>query len=107
MKAARLSALVMLLAGCINPVPPTATIETSATHNVAVGGLAQLVVKLTNTGPAIPHLRLVFMTTDKCYDLHTVTDFAVFITVTCVSSFDSRDPAAAASSSFSTRSITP
>lgn len=54
MKVAGLGALVLLLAGCTNPVPPTPTVETSATQSVAVGGLAQLVVKLTNTGPAIP-----------------------------------------------------
>ncbi|HKB32558.1 MAG TPA: hypothetical protein VKF16_01700 [Candidatus Dormibacteraeota bacterium] len=105
MKAARLFALVLLLAGCINPVPPTATIETSATQNVAVGGLAQLVVKLTNTGPAIPHLGLVFMTADKWYDHHTVTDFGGCTIATDASAFDCGDLAAGASASFSIMGI--
>ena len=74
MRVAGLLALVLLLGGCTNPVPLTATIETSATQGVAVGGRAQLVVKLTNTGPAIPHIGLVFMTADKWYEHHTVTD---------------------------------
>jgi hypothetical protein len=70
MKVGGLAALVPLAASCDNPVPLAATVETSATQNVAIGGRAQLVVKLTNTGPAIPHLGLVFMTADKWYE-HT------------------------------------
>jgi hypothetical protein len=101
MKAGGLVALVLLLAGCTNPVPPTATVETSATQNVAVGGLAQLVVKLTNTGPAIPHLGLVFMTADKWYDHHTVTDLGGCTIATDASAFDCGDLAAGASASYS------
>ena len=101
MKVARLVALVLLLAGCTNPVPPTATVETSATENVAVGGLAQLVVKLTNTGPAIPHLGLVFMTSDKWYEQHTVSDLGGCSIAGDASAFDCGDLAAGASASFS------
>jgi len=101
MKVAGLGALVLLLAGCTNPVPPTATVETSATQSVAVGGLAQLVVKLTNTGPAIPHLGLVFMTADKWYDHHTVTDLGGCTIASDASAFDCGDLAAGASASFS------
>ena len=101
MQVARVVALVLLLAGCTNPIPPTATVETSATENVAVGGLAQLVVKLTNTGPAIPHLGLVFMTADKWYDHHTVTDLGGCTIATDASAFDCGDLAAGASASFS------
>jgi hypothetical protein len=101
MKLAGLLALVMLLAGCTNPVPLTATVETSATQDVVVAGLAQLVVKLTNTGPAIPHLGLVFMTADKWYEHHTVSDLGGCTLAADASAFDCGDLAAGASASFS------
>jgi hypothetical protein len=101
MKAAGLFALVLILAGCTNPVPLTATVETSTTLNVAVSGTAQLVVKLTNTGPTIPHLGLVFMTADKWYEHHTVSDFGGCTLATDSSAFDCGDVAAGASASFS------
>lgn len=101
MKAAGLFALVLILAGCTNPVPLTATVETSATQNVAISGTAQLVVKLTNTGPTIPHLGLVFMTADKWYEHHTVSDFGGCTLATDSSAFDCGDVAAGASASFS------
>lgn len=101
MKVARLVALVLLLAGCANFVPLSATVETSATQSVAVAGRAQLVVKLTNTGPAIPHLGLVFMTADKWYVHHTVTDLGGCTVAIDASAFDCGDLAAGASASFS------
>lgn len=101
MKVVGLAALALLLANCTNPVPPTVAVETSATQNVAVGGRAQLVVKLTNTGPAIPHLGLVFMTGDKWYAHHTVTDLGGCTIATDASAFDCGDLAAGASASFS------
>jgi hypothetical protein len=101
MKVAGLVALVLLAAGCASPVPLTATSDTSATQTVAVGGRAQLVVKLTNTGPAIPHLGLVFMTADKWYEHHTVTDLGGCTIASDSSAFDCGDLAAGASASFS------
>src|ERR1700687_3148994 len=101
MKAVGLVGFVLLLGGCANPVPLTATADTSATQTVAVGGRAQLVVKLTNTGPAIPHLGLVFMTADKWYDHHTVTDLGGCTIASDASAFDCGDLAAGASASFS------
>ena len=101
MKVARMVALVLLLGGCTTPVPPTATVETSATQTVAVGGRAQLVVKLTNTGPDIPHLGLVFMTVDKWYEQHTVSDLGGCTIASDASAFDCGDLAAGASASFS------
>jgi hypothetical protein len=65
MKSGRWFALLLLCAGCTSPPIFTATVGVSATQNATVGGQAQLVVMLTNTGPAIPHLGLVFMTADK------------------------------------------
>jgi hypothetical protein len=93
-------ALVLLVVGCANPTPLTATVEASATQSVAVGGRSQLVVKLTNTGPAIPHLGLVFMTADKWYDHHTVSDFGGCTLASDASAFDCGDVAAGATASF-------
>src|SRR6202158_1689421 len=101
MKAVGLVGFMLLLGGCTSPVPLTATVETSATQTVAVGGRAQLVVKLTNTGPAIPHLGLVFMTADKWYDHHTVTDLGGCTIASDASAFDCGDLAAGACASFS------
>src|SRR6202521_1887745 len=101
MKVGGLVALVLLLAGCDNPVPLAATVEASATQNVAVGGRAQLVVKLTNTGPAIPPLGLVFMPVDKWYEQHTVSDLGGCSIASDASAFDCGDLAAGASASFS------
>ena len=101
MKLAALVALVLLAPGCANPVPLTATVETSATQTVAVTGRAQLVVKLTNTGPAIPHLGLVFMTADKWYEHHAVSDLGGCTLATDASAFDCGNVAAGATASFS------
>jgi len=101
MKVAGLVVLGLLLAGCSNPTPLTATVETSATQKVAVGGRAQLVVKLTNTGPAIPHLGLVFMTADKWYEHHTVSDLGGCTIASDASALDCGDVAAGATASFS------
>src|ERR1700682_2057582 len=101
MKAVGLVGFVLLLGGCANPVPLPVTADTSATQTVAVGGRTQLVVKLSNTGPAIPHLGLVFMTADKWYDHHTVTDLGGCTIASDASAFDCGDLAAGASASFS------
>src|ERR1700674_3453286 len=100
MKVAGVVALMLLLGGCTTPVPPTATVETSATQTVAVGGRAQLVVKLTNTGPAIPHLGLVFMTADKWYEHHTVSDLGGCTIASDASAFDCGDLGAGATATY-------
>src|SRR6202171_6453460 len=74
MRLGSLVAMVLAFSGCTNAVPLTVAVQTAATQDVAVGGQAQLVVMLTNTGPAIPHLGLVFMTADKWYVHHAVSD---------------------------------
>ena len=94
-------ALGLLVAGCANPVPLTATVSASASQNVAIGGPAQLVVKLTNTGPAIPHLGLVFRTADKWYEHHTVSDLAGCTIAADASAFDCGDLGAGESASYS------
>jgi hypothetical protein len=94
-------AMVIVVAGCSNPVPLTATVSTSASQNLAIGGPAQLVVKLTNTGPAIAHLGLVFRTTDKWYEHHTVSDLGGCTVAADASAFDCGDLGAGESASYS------
>jgi len=100
MKVAGLVALVLIMAGCDNPVPLTALVETSATKDAPVGGRAQLSVKLTNTGPAIPHLGLVFRTADRWYEHHTVSDLGGCALAADASAFDCGDVGAGATASF-------
>lgn len=71
--------LVAFLASgiCVSSDPLTATVDAVATQSAAVGGPAELVVKVTNTGPAIYHLGLVFRTTDRWYERHEMTDFGL------------------------------
>jgi hypothetical protein len=91
MKAGVLVALVLFITACADPVPLKATFSTSASQNVVVGERAQLVVKLTNTGPAIPHLGLVFRTADKWFEHHTVSDLGGCTIATDASAFDCGD----------------
>ena len=100
MKVAGLLALVLIMAGCVNPVPLSAVVETSATQDASVGDRAQLLVKLTNTGPAIPHLGLVFRTADKWYEHHDVSDFGGCAVAADASAFDCGDVDAGATASF-------
>jgi hypothetical protein len=100
MKVAGLVALVLMMAGCVNPVPLGALVETSATQDAAVGGRAQLLVKLTNTGPAIPHLGLVFRTSDRWYEHHTVSDLGGCALAADASAFDCGYVDAGATASF-------
>ena len=74
MKSGRRVALLLLCTACASPAIFTATVTASATQTATVGAQAQLVVMIANTGPAIPHLGLVFMSADKWYVHHTVTD---------------------------------
>jgi hypothetical protein len=100
MKVAGLVALVLVTAGCVNPVPLSAIVATSATQQTTVGGRAQLLVKLTNTGPAIPHLGLVFRTADRWYEHHTVSDLGGCVLAADASAFDCGDVEAGATASF-------
>jgi hypothetical protein len=100
MKVAGLVGLILLMAGCINPVPLSALVETSATQDAAAGGRAQLLVKLTNTGPAIPHLGLVFRSGDRWYDHHMVSDLGGCAVAADASAFDCGDVEAGATASF-------
>src|ERR1700737_5095428 len=91
MKAGLVVALALLTSLCANPLPFTATFSTSASQNVVVGERAQLVVKLTNTGPLIPPLALVFRTADKWFEHHTVSDLGGCTVAADASAFDCGD----------------
>ena len=100
MKAGVLVALVLLTSLCANPVPFTATFTTSASQNVVVGERAQLAVKLTNTGPLIPHLGLVFRTADKWYEHHNVSDLGGCTIAADAAAFDCGDLGAGETATF-------
>lgn len=100
MKAALGVALIVLSACIETPMPFTANVTASATQTATVGGRAQFVVNVTNTGPAIPHLGLTFVSADKWYERHTLTDPGGCTIVVDSSAFDCGDLAAGASATF-------
>jgi hypothetical protein len=93
---------VVLLAGvCSAPVPLTANVDAVASHSAVIGGAEQLVVKVTNTGPPVPHLGLVFRTSDHWYERHKMTDLGGCTIATEQSGFDCGDLAKSESKTFS------
>jgi len=93
---------VVLVSACLDTPPAlTADVNVSASQTDAVGGRAQLVVNITNTGPAISHIGLTFMSADKWYERHTVTDPSGCTITTDYSALDCGDLAAGVSATFS------
>jgi hypothetical protein len=101
MKAAVLVAVILLPACLDAPTPFTADVNVSASRTDSVGGRAQFVVNVTNTGPAIAHIGLTFMSADKWYERHTVTDPGGCTVATDFSALDCGDLGAGASATFS------
>ncbi len=97
--------VAMLSAACADPVPLTANVEVIATTSAEVGGAVQLVVKVTNTGPLIPHLGLVFRTADKWYEKHRMTDLGGCVVAADSSAFDCGDLQAKESKTFSLHGV--
>ena len=91
MRAACLFALLVVSAGCDQSTPLTAAVDVSATQSATVGGRAQLVVVVQNTGPTIAHLGLVFRSTHKWYEEHTITDASGCTIASDHSAFDCGD----------------
>src|SRR4029077_1304860 len=100
MKAAVVPAVVLFSACLDTPTPFTADVSVSASQTDSVGGRAQLVVSVTNTGPAIPHIGLTFMSADKWYELHALTNPSGCTVATDYSALDCGDLAAGASATF-------
>jgi hypothetical protein len=96
-----LVAVAALLAACSSPVPLTANVTAVASTSVTVGGTAQLVVTVVNTGPRIPHLGLVFRTQDKWFDVHKMTDLGGCSVSTDRSAFDCGDLQVGATGTYS------
>jgi hypothetical protein len=102
MKAAVAVAVIVVSSACLDaPQPFTADVNVAASQTASVGGRAQLVVNVTNTGPAIPHIGLTFVTADKWYERHTVTDPGGCIVAPDYSALDCGDLPAGASATFS------
>ena len=102
MKALFLVASVLAASGlCASPQHLTASMSVAASTSSSVGGAAQLVVTVTNTGPLIPHLGLVFRTSDQWYERHEMKDLASCSVVSESSAFDCGDLADGHSRTFS------
>jgi hypothetical protein len=91
MRLGTLLAVGVLVAACADPVRLTATVDATATTSAEVGGVVQLVVKVTNTGPLIPHLGLVFRSEDKWYERHRITELGDCSVAADSSAFDCGD----------------
>lgn len=91
MKLGGLVAAVLVAGLCSAPDPMTATVEAAGTQSAKVGDTVQLVIKVTNTGPAIPHLGLVFRTADRWYERHKMTDLGGCVIAKDESAFDCGD----------------
>ena len=100
MKAGVTVSLVLLLVACADPARFTANFTTAASQNLVVGERGQLVVQLTNTGPAISHLGLVFRTADKWYEHHAIVELGGCIVNADASAFDCGDVGAGETESF-------
>ncbi len=101
MKLGGLVGLLLAAGVCSTPDPLTATVDAAGSQSATVGGEVQLVVKVTNTGPLIPHLGLVFRTSDRWFERHKVTDLGGCIVVADESAFDCGDLAKAESKTYS------
>ena len=103
MKLFGLVAVLLASSLCSTPDPMTATVDVAGSQSARVGDAVELVVKVTNTGPLIPHLGLVFRTPDRWYEHHQVSELAGCVIAKDESAFDCGDLAKGASSSYSFR----
>jgi len=100
--------IVILLAvfgPCSPPVPLTANVTVQASQAAGVGMQAQLVVDVVNTGPAIPHLGLVFRTGDRWFERHQMTELAGCTVASDAAAFDCGDLAGGQSRDFAFQGV--
>src|SRR5207245_9719864 len=93
MKLVGLVALLLASGLCSSPDLLTAAVEGGGSHAARVGETVQLVIKVTNTGAAIPHLGLVFRTPDRWYERHKMTDLGGCVIDNPASALDCGDVA--------------
>jgi len=91
MKLMGLVGLILAAGLCAAPEQLTATVDAAGSQSAKLGSAVQLVVKVTNTGPLIPHLGLVFRTPDRWYEAHQVTDLSGCSIAPAESAFDCGD----------------
>jgi hypothetical protein len=101
MKLGGLVGLLLAAGLCSAPDPLTASVDAAGSQTAKIGDAVQLVVKVTNTGPLIPHLGLVFRTSDRWFERHKVSDLGGCVVVTDESAFDCGDLAKSESKTFS------
>src|SRR6476646_4070865 len=103
----RLIVMAVFLASglCSAPDALTATVDAVATQSAKVGSPVDLVLKVTNTGPAIPHLGFVFRSTDRWYDRHEMTDLGGCSIASDASAFDCGDLAPNQTKTYSFRGV--
>jgi hypothetical protein len=101
MNVGGLAAAVLLTGFCSSPTPLTADVSAVASTSVVAGSVAQLVVKVTNTGPAIAQLGLVFRTADRWYERHRMTSLGGCAVAADESGFNCGDLAASETKTFS------
>lgn len=94
------AALVIALA-CESSTPFTAQVSVAASQDSTVGGRAQLVVSVTNSGPTIARVGLTFMSADRWYELHDVTSSGSCNLIVEQFAFDCGDLDAGASATYS------
>src|SRR5882672_6740177 len=103
MKLVGLMALLLMTGLCSSPDLLTATVEGGGSQSAKVGEAVQLVIKVTNTGPAIPHLGFVFRTPDRWYERHKMTELGGCIVDTESSALDCGDLASSESKTYTFR----
>ena len=98
--------ILLLISGlCSTPVPLTATVTVQASQTSGLGMPAQLVVDVVNTGPAVPHLGLVFRTGDRWFERHQMTELAGCTVATDEAAFDCGDLAGGETRTFAFQGV--